>query len=45
MAIIVSEESGRISIGSKGEISKDLSKDENLAKRFFQEYYEVTERI
>ncbi len=45
MAIIVSEETGRISIGSKGEISKDLSKDENLAKRFFQEYYEVTERL
>jgi uncharacterized protein (TIGR00159 family) len=45
MAIIVSEETGRISIGSKGTISNDLSKDENLPKRFFQEYYEVADHL
>lgn len=43
MAIIVSEETGRISIASKGEISADLSQDDNLARRFFQEYYEVVD--
>jgi diadenylate cyclase len=43
MAIIVSEETGRVSIASKGTISPDLSQDDNLARRFFQEYYEVVE--
>lgn len=41
LAIVVSEETGRISLASKGEISEDLSKDEDLSKRLFQEYFEV----
>jgi diadenylate cyclase len=41
MAIVVSEETGRISIASKGQISKDLSTDEDLSKRFFREYFEL----
>jgi diadenylate cyclase len=41
MAIVVSEETGRISIASKGEISKDLSMDEDLSKKFFREYFEL----
>jgi uncharacterized protein (TIGR00159 family) len=41
MVIVVSEETGRISVASKGEVSGDLSKSEDLAKRFFQEYFEI----
>lgn len=40
MALIVSEETGRISIASKGEIVS-MTGETNLAKRFFQEYYEI----
>jgi uncharacterized protein (TIGR00159 family) len=40
MAIIVSEETGRISVASKGDIV-DVTKDDDLGRRFFQEYYEV----
>ena len=40
MAIIVSEETGRISIATKGEMI-DVSKEDDLARTFFQEYYEL----
>jgi uncharacterized protein (TIGR00159 family) len=40
MAVIVSEETGRISVATKGEVI-DLSGEEDLGKRLFQEYYEV----
>lgn len=39
--LIVSEETGRISVASKGEVTADLSKEEDLANRLFHEYYEL----
>jgi diadenylate cyclase len=41
MAVIVSEETGSISVASKGQISEDLSTDVDLSKRLFREYFEL----
>lgn len=43
MAIVVSEESGKITIASKGALSAHISMEEDLSKRLFREYFEVGE--
>ena len=40
IAIIVSEETGKISLATRGEILRNLSRDE-LAMRFYKEYNEI----
>lgn len=42
LAIIISEETGRISIASRGEIHTGL-KDEEIAHFLYREYYEIEE--
>ena len=41
MAIVVSEETGRITVASKGRISEDLSPENELDKRLYRMYFEV----
>jgi len=41
MAIVVSEQTGRITVSSKGRISDDLSGEVELDKKFYRMYFEV----
>ena len=41
MAIVVSEETGRITVASKGRISEDLSPENELDKKLYRMYFEV----
>ncbi|MDQ3072777.1 MAG: DNA integrity scanning protein DisA nucleotide-binding domain protein, partial [Bacteroidota bacterium] len=44
IAVVCSEETGRITLASKGDYSEDLSLHTNLARRLFEEYYELPQK-